>query len=125
MERGRTSESSTLVSDGNLRNLFRRDLQNQIRPTTKTTSTTNPTTPPMIGPIMTFDLPSALLELVELDIADVVAGGEAPVVAVVPVGTALSVTPCKKRSKESGVVWLEGWDVRRRGRAAHQHLEPR
>ena len=125
MERGRTSEWSEFVFERNLRTLFRRDLQNQIKPTTKTTSTKNPTTPPMMGPIMTFDLLLALLGLVELDIADVVAGGEAPVVAVVPVGTALNVTPFKKKGKESGMVSVKGWDVRRRGRAAHQHLEPR
>jgi len=70
----------------------------------------------MIGPIKTVDLPFALLELVELDIADIV--------VVDPVGTALNVTPYKKKSKESGVVWLEGWDIRRRGRAGYQHLKP-
>jgi hypothetical protein len=78
-EEGRNGECSALVSeksDETLRNhtpLFRRVLQNHIKPTTtKATSTKKPTTPPTIGPIITVDLPLALLELVELDIADVV-----------------------------------------------------
>jgi hypothetical protein len=129
---GRTSECSALgsdKSDGNIRThapLFLRDLQNHIKPTTtKTTSAKKPTTAPTIGPIMTVDLPLALLEPVELDIADVVkvpeppeldaemleldatdvvAGDETPIVVVDPVGTSLEVTPYKKKSEESGVV---------------------
>ena len=63
--------------------------------------------------------------VLELDATDVVAGDEAALVVVDPVGTTLNVTPCKKKSKESGVVKLDDWNVRRRGRAAHRHLEPR
>ena len=186
MEEGRTSGCSALVGekfDENLRirtPLSWRNLQNHIKPITKTTSTKKPTTPPMIGP-MTVDLPLALLEpvepliiadvsvpelpeldaggleidaggleidaggleidvggleidagvlemdagVLELDATEVVAGDEAALVVVDPVGTALNVTPCKKKSKESGVVKLDGWNVRRRGRAAHRYLEPR
>ena len=179
MEEGRSSGYSALVGkkfDEDLRiraPLLWRDLQNHIKPITKTISTKKPTTPPMIGP-MTVDLPLALLEpvepliiadvsvpelpeldaggleldpgeleldvggleidagvlemdagVLELDATEVVAGDEAALVVVDPVGTALNVTPCKKKSKESGVVKLDGWNVRRRGRAAHRHLEPR
>jgi len=49
-------------------------------------------------------------------------GERAPAVVVGPVGTA---TPYMKKIKESGVVQLEGWDIRRRSRLADQHLKPR
>ena len=84
VKEGRTSGYSALVSeesDENLRirtPLFWRDLQNHIKPTTRTASTKKPITPPMIGPMMTVDLPLALLELIELDIADVVNVPEPP-----------------------------------------------
>ena len=135
IEKGSTmKEGRRAGADGNLWTLFPRNLQNHIKPTTKTTSVKKPTTPPMIGPIMT--LPWALLELVEMDIADVnvpespeldagvlelyarvleldtgvleldvtdvAAVKEAPVVVVDRVGTALSVTPYKKKGKEMG-----------------------
>ena len=117
IEKGSRKKDWRTGADRNLWTLFRRDLQNHIKPTT---STKKPTTPPTIGPIMTVDLPLALLELVAL----AVAGDEAPVVVVDPVGTALNVTPYKKKSKESGVVWLEGWDIQRPGRTAQKHLQP-
>jgi hypothetical protein len=101
MEVGRIGECSALGGDVDHRTLFRRDFQNHIKPTTKNTSAKKPTTPPTMGPIMTVDFLLAPLELVELDIADFVAGG---VVVVDPGGTALNVTPYKNKSEESGVV---------------------
>ena len=75
-----------------------------------------------------LEIDAGVLEMdagvLELDATDVVAGDEAALVVVDPVGTALNVTPCKKKSKERGVAKLDNWNVRRRGRAAHQHLEP-
>ena len=115
MEEGRTAECSALVninSDG-LWTLFRRDLQNHIKPTTKTTSVKEPTTPPMIGPIMTVDLPLELdiadvdvpeppeldARVLEIDVTDVAAGDEASAVI------RLVLDPDRiydKTSKESG-----------------------
>lgn len=137
MEKGRCSTLVSEKSDGNLRSLLRRDLQNHVKPTTKTTSIE---TPPRIGPITTVDLPLALLEPVEPDIADVanvseppeldageleldareleldvidVAGDEVPAVVATPVGKLLSVTPYEKTSKESRwYSWKGGTYVR-------------
>ena len=168
-EEGRTSGCSALVSeesDENLRiraPLLWRDLQNHIKPITKTTSTKDPTTPPMIGP-MTVDFLLALLEpveplvmadvsvpeppeldargleidagrleidagvleidagVLELDATAFVAGDEGPIVVVDIARTSLIVIPYEKASKESGVVWLEGWGIRQRGRSAHKQL---
>ena len=169
MEEGRTSGCSALASDESDENLriraplLWRDLQNHIKPITKTTSTKKPTTPPMIGP-MTVDFLLALLEpveplviaevsvpelpeldgrgleidaggleidagvleidagVLELDATAFVAGDEAPIVVVDLARTSLIVIPYEKASKESGVVWLEGWGIRQRGRSAHKQL---
>ena len=115
MEEGRTAEGSALVnvnSDG-LWTLFRRDLQYHIKPTTKTTSIKTPTTPPMIGPMMTVDFllvlaiadvdvpepPELDAGVPEIDVIDVAAGDEASAVI------RLALNPDEiydKTSKESG-----------------------
>ena len=58
---------------------------------------------------------------VEPDVMIFAAGDGAPVVGVDPVGVGLDDMPYEKISKESEVVWSEGWDIQRRGRGAWQH----